>query len=114
MDPWNIIFVIPIVAIVLGVGRGIVIAVLQTWERVHMAKLEAGRSVVRVADENTTSLRDEIAKLRDTSTQHAISLQHSVERLEQRVEFLERKSSPSMAVEYTVDAAAPQQIAGRL
>jgi len=37
-------------------------------------------------------LRAEIAQLRETTTQHALSLQHSFDRLDHRVEFLERKS----------------------
>jgi len=45
-----------------------------------------------VSSSEIHALRDEIARLRETTTQHALSLQHSVERLDHRVEFMERKS----------------------
>ena len=53
-------------------------------------------------------LRAEIAQLRETTTQHAMSLQHSVERLDHRVEFMERKSVDSMD-----RGQQPQQVVGR-
>jgi len=113
MGPGETIFLIPIVAIVLGIGAGVIKTIMGTFERIQMAKLEAARTNVRAIDDGDENLRDEIAKLRDTSTQHAISLQHSVERLEQRVDFLEKKvSAASMSVDATVEPA-PLQIIGR-
>jgi hypothetical protein len=59
-------------------------------------------------------LRTEIAQLRETTTQHALSLQHSVERLDQRVEFMERKSiAANEPVSIDPVPAPQQQIAGR-
>ena len=46
-----------------------------------------------VSSSELQKLRDEIAQLRETTTQHALSLQHSVERLDHRVEFVERRVS---------------------
>ena len=113
MGPENVVFLIPIVAIVLGIGAGIIKTVLGTFERIQMAKLEAARTNVRAIDDGNENLRDEIAKLRDTSTQHAISLQHSVERLEQRVDFLEKKVlAATTSVDRSVEPA-PLQIVGR-
>ena len=113
MGPDTIWAVIPVVAIVLGIGSGIIKNITSTYERIQMAKLEAARTNVRAVDEDNGSLRDEIAKLRDTSTQHAISLQHSVERLEQRVDFLEKKvSAATTSVEASVEPS-PLQIVGR-
>jgi len=112
MGPDNIWVLIPLAAICLGIGKGIVNSVLQTYERVHMAKLEASRLSGRGTNDDTEGLRGEMAKLRDTTTQHAISLQHAVERLEQRVEFLERKTSTPATVE-TVAEPPPLQIIGQ-
>jgi len=113
MGPENVVFLIPILAIVLGIGAGIVKTIMGTLERIQMAKLELARTNVRAVDGGNESLRDEIAKLRDTSTQHAISLQQSVERLEQRVDFLEKRvSAASMSVDASVEPT-PLQIVGR-
>ena len=53
-------------------------------------------------------LRDEISQLRETTTQHALSLQHSVERLDHRVEFIERT-----ALQNRNGVDNSQQIVGR-
>jgi len=110
MGPEVIWVFIPLTAITLGIGSKIVQSILTTYERVQMAKLESSKRGSEEVDSG--GLRDEIAKLRDTTTQHAISLQHSVERLEQRVDFLERKVSGQALID-TATAEPQQQIIGR-
>lgn len=61
-------------------------------ERLEQIRLKARQPAAGIDDNQMGLLRDEIATLRDTSTQHAISLQHSVERLERRIDFLEQKT----------------------
>lgn len=101
-------------AVVFIFGRGTVFAMLQTWERVHMAKLQArGPAGAPMPPEHLTQLHEEFARLRDTTTQHSISMQHSMERLERRVEFLEQKGAAQAMVEPVTDAPR-QQVAGRL
>ena len=112
MDPAQMFFAIPIIAIVLGIGKGIVNSVLQTYERVNMAKLQMRQSSVGPSDGQLSRLSAEIAQLRDTTTQHAISLQHSVERLERRVDFIETKTMMLSSAEPPA-ASPPLQVVGR-
>lgn len=122
MGPDTIWVFIPITAIVLGIGAGVVKHVLDVFERVQMARLQASKSATGLNDDLVAQLRQEITLLRDTTTQHAISLQHAMERIDHRVEFLERKSSmpvgveaaqptdaqPPVALTRSVDAPAPE------
>jgi hypothetical protein len=87
------VLMIPISAIVLGIGTSIIKTITQSQERKLQMKLEAKNAAAGMSDSVVQDLRAEIALLRDTTTQHAMSLQHSLERLEHRVEFLERKTS---------------------
>jgi hypothetical protein len=112
MGPDTIWVFIPLAAIVLGIGKGILQSILQTIERIHQARLDAARSASGFSDDQLGLIRAEMAQLRDTTTQHAISIQHSLERLEQRVDFLERKSSD--AYDSPSGAAPRQQVIGRV
>lgn len=87
------VLLIPISAIVLGIGSAMVKTVCKSQERRLQMRLEAKNAAAGMTDSVVRDLRAEIARLRDTTTEHAMSIQHSVERLEHRVEHLERKSS---------------------
>jgi TolA-binding protein len=101
MGPAELVFLIPITAIVLGIGSKIVSEVLSSQERrLEMRmRLKQGGS-----DQMTTQiaeLRAEIASLRDTSHQFDLSFDETLTRMEQRVWRLETKSATSAAVSST-------------
>ena len=86
------VLLIPISAIVLGILSSIIKSILQSQERRLQMKIAAQNTVVGLSDNSVQDLRAEIARLRDTTTEHAMSMQHAMERLEQRVAFLECKT----------------------
>jgi len=87
------IFMIPITAIVLGIGSSIVKTIVKSQERRYQMRLDAQNAAVGLSDKGAQSLRDEIIRLRDTTTEHAMSMQHAIDRLEQRVAHLECKAT---------------------
>ena len=88
---------IPITAIVLGVGSGIVQSILKSQERRLELRLQAQQGKNEDVTRQIEAMRAEIAGLRDTSTQFDMSLEHSVERLEERVGRIETRSAPRPA-----------------
>ena len=84
MGPAELVFMVPITAIVLGVGGSIVQSILKSQERRMEMRLQAQQG----KNEDVTR---QIDALRDTSTQFDMSLEHSVERLEERVGRVETK-----------------------
>ena len=82
---------IPITAIVLGVGGGIVQSILKSQERRLELRLQAQQGKNEEVTQQLASMRAEIAGLRDTSTQFDMSLEHTVQRLEEKVARLESK-----------------------
>lgn len=91
MDFFAFILVIPVTAIAFGVGHEMLKSVLRHRERKLeiMASSEgaAGETIVQQIQE----LRDELARLRDTSTQYDISIQHTLEDLQRRMQHVENK-----------------------
>ena len=86
---------IPISAIVLGVGGNIVQSILKSQERRMEMRLRVQQGESGDVTRQIEALRAEIARLRDTSTQFDMSLEHSVERLEDRVGRIETKTAPA-------------------
>ena len=86
---------ISIVAIVLGVGGGIVQSVLKSQERRLELRLQSQQGTNEEVTAQLRALRTEIAGLRDTSTQFDMSLEHSVQRLEERLGRIESKRPAS-------------------
>lgn len=82
---------IPISAIVLGVGGNIVQSILKSQERRMEMRLQAQQGQNEDVTLQLEALRAEIASLRDTSTQFDMSLEHAVQRLEEKVIRLEAK-----------------------
>ncbi len=89
MDPG---FSVPIVAII---G-----AFCLAFYRMHMRHLER-MSMMRGSNQVPTSnasqetldmLREDVARLRDTSTQHAMSLQNAMEEMQHRLDMVEAKT----------------------
>lgn len=97
MDPGSLAMMIPITAIVLGVGGGIVQSILKSQERRMEMRLNAQQGKNEDVTHQIDALRAEIAGLRDTSTQFDMSLEHTVERLEERVGRVETKAAPRPA-----------------
>ena len=97
MDIAILAMMIPISAIVLGVGSGIVQSILKSQERRLELRLQAQQGQNEEVTRQLAALRAEVAGLRDTSTQFDMSLEHTVERLEERVGRIETKAAPSAA-----------------
>ena len=91
MIVYELIFAVPVVAIVMGIGAQIIKNFLAHQERKYKLKLESQSSASGSVTADIQALRDEVARLRDTSTQYDISIQHSLEDMQQRLEFLERR-----------------------
>lgn len=92
------------VAVLGVVAKSIVRVVMQADIRKLELRREAQASQAPIASDELAQLRAEIARLRDTSTEHALSLQHTVERLDRRVEFLERQRADQIQPQAPVDA----------
>jgi hypothetical protein len=99
MDPAIVGELIPISAIVLGIGAGIVKTITNSQERRLEMRLRLQQGQSDAVTQQIAALRQEIAALRDTSTQFDVSLEQSVQRLDDRLGRLETKSA--------VQAAAP-------
>jgi hypothetical protein len=80
---------IPITAIVLGIGTGLVKLILESAEKRLEMKLRLQQGKDSGVKEQFDALRAEIAALRDTSTQFDMSLQHTLEGLESRIQNVE-------------------------
>ncbi len=113
MGPGEIVFMIPITAIVLGIGSGIVQSILKSQERRLELRLQAQQGKNEDVTRQIDALRAEIADLRDTSTQFDMSLEHSVERLEERVGRVETKTAPFAVRSTSATQSEETQQAGR-
>ena len=83
---------IPISAIIFGIGSGIVKSVLKSQERRLEMRLNAQQGQNEDVTRQLQAIRREIVDLRDTSTQFDLSLEHSLQRLEERVNRGETKA----------------------
>lgn len=79
----------------LAIGGSIVQNVMKSQERRMEMRLRAQQGQNEDVTRQLEALRAEVAGLRDTSTQFDMSLEHSVERLEERVGRIETKTTPS-------------------
>jgi len=64
---------------------------------IRKLELKRSQSIEPTSTPDIEELRGIVTQLRETSTQHALSLQHTVERLDHRVEFIERKLADTYA-----------------
>ncbi|SRR5579883_652343 len=98
MQGWELVFLIPIVAIVMGIGSEMWKNFLRHQER----KLEIKAGSQKTADgsvlKQIDALREEVARLRDTSTQYDISIQHTLEDLQHRLATLESSRRTSQTI----------------
>ena len=84
---------IPISAIVLGIGSGIVGSILKSQERRIGLRLKAQKGQSRDVVRQLEALRAEIAALRDTTTQYDVTNDHIVQRLEERLSRVEIRAA---------------------
>jgi TolA-binding protein len=106
------VLVLPALAIVGLITAGIIKTVLKFTERkaeIQAQASGAGNDSLRTEME---ALRQEVARLRDTSTQYDISIQHSLEDMQRRLEFLENKRSASTPAAH-IEESADQKVAAR-
>ena len=93
MDIAALALMIPISAVVLGIGSDVVKRVIKSQERRLEIRLRAQQGQNEDVTRQVEALRAEIASLRDTSTEFDMSLEHAVERLEERVGRMETKGA---------------------
>ncbi len=84
---------IPIVAI----GAGIVKSILNSLERQTEMRLRAQQGTNEATAQQIAALKQEVAALRDTSTQFDVSLEQSVQRLEERMGRMETRAASQAA-----------------
>jgi ubiquinone biosynthesis protein UbiJ len=88
-------------------GGGVISRALKTWERRMELQAERQQGQSDAITQQLQALRAEVAALRDTSTQFDMSLENSVQRLEQRVERLEIKSAARNAATVGEETSQP-------
>ncbi len=93
VDPMTLGLMIPISAIVLGVGSGIVQSVLKSQEKRMEMRLKAQKGQGGDVAKQLEALRAEIAALRDTTTQYDITNDRIVQHLEERLSRIEIKTA---------------------
>ncbi len=91
ISPGDLLISIPILAIVLGVGSEIIKSILKSQERRLEMSLRSQQGQNEDVTRQLQALRREIADLRDTSMQFDLSLEHAVQRLEERLSRSETK-----------------------
>ena len=84
---------IPISAIVLGIGSSIVQSVLKSQERRLELRLKLQKGQGSDSVKQIEALKAEIAALRDTTTQYDMTNDHVVQRLEERLSRIEIKTA---------------------
>ena len=97
VDPLTLGLMIPISAIVLGVGSGIVQSILKSQERRLELRLKAQKGQNGDVSKQIDALRAEIAALRDTTTQYDMTNDQLMQRLEERLSRIEIKTAAHAA-----------------
>ncbi len=86
-----LVLMIPLSAIVLGIGSGIVQSILKSQERRLELRLKLQKGQGGDVARQIEALRAEIAALRDTTTQYDMTNDQIVQRLEERLSRIEIK-----------------------
>ena len=84
---------IPISAIVLGIGGGIIQSILKSQERRMELRLKAQKGQGGDVTKQLEALRAEIAALRDTTTQYDLTNDQIVQHLEERLSRIESRTA---------------------
>jgi hypothetical protein len=85
--PETLIFFIPIVAIV----GGFLSTIIQQWIKhaERMAELKCSQVNTKIDEPALDSLRKEISQVRSVATEYDLSIQHTLDQIQQRLDFLE-------------------------
>ncbi len=89
MGAFEYFFLIPIVAIVMGVIGKMHKRTLEHYARMAELRMKSQVGADEALRSELETLRREVASLRDTSTQYDLSLQHVLETVDQRVANIE-------------------------
>jgi hydrogenase maturation factor HypF (carbamoyltransferase family) len=81
-----------LIAVVLIFGGSLLRSALSTWERRMELQMQSQQGQSDAVKQEMAALRAELAAMRDTSTQFDMSLENSIERLEQRISHMETKT----------------------
>jgi len=84
---------VPIVAIVGGLATAIIKSLITSSERRMQMRMMTQQGVDEATRQQIEALKLEVAQLRDTTTQFALSLEQTVTRLDQRVGHIESGST---------------------
>lgn len=88
---------IPILAVSGWIIPVTVKSILKSQERRLELQMQAQQGQNEAAAQQIAALRQEVAALRDTSTQFDLSLEHSVQRVEERLGRVETKTAAQVA-----------------
>ncbi len=99
-----LVLLVPLSAIVLGIGSGIVQLLLKSSERRLEMKLRAQAGQGGDIARQVAALRAEIAVLRDTTMQYDMTNDQIVQRLEERLSRIELKTAGQSARPEAEDA----------
>ena len=88
-----LVLLIPLSAIVLGIGSSIVQSVLKSSERRLEIRLKLQKGQSGDVGKQIAALKAEIAALRDTTTQYDVTNDHIVQRLEERLSRVESRAA---------------------
>ena len=98
-----VIALVPVVAILGAFTAGIIKIVLGHKERRAKIRDEATIRVNSSLRDEVEALRRELAQLRDTATQYDVSIQHTLEELQQRMSRMEARGKPGAPLETDQD-----------
>ncbi len=104
-----VVMLIPLFAIVGGIALEMVKTRARSRETELRLKFEHQQTATGSSDKRVEVLQAELSQLRDTTTQFAMSLDHSLKRIEQRLDHLERRSNESATTQ--VDGPAQSSLA---
>ena len=114
VDALTLGIMVPISAIVLGIGSGIVQSVLKSQERRIELRLKAQKGQNGDVAKQLEAMRAEIAALRDTTTQYDLTNDQIVQRLEERLSRIEIKTAGQSARSYSEQPSEePRQRVGQ-
>jgi hypothetical protein len=92
MGPDHLVFLVPIVAIVSGIGASVIKRYLAFKERELEMRLRHSNGGDADITRQLQELRQEIAHLRDTTTSYDLSIDHQLQQLERRMQYMENKN----------------------
>ena len=97
-----------LISVVLCFAMPVAIVSIVTQHKQRMAQLERDKSMKGESSSEVALLREEIAKLRDTTTKYDISVEHAMQELSQRLAIVERRTQPNQLS--STEDRAPQTL----